>query len=395
VLPFLLVSVLLALVLSPVPGQGEPSRIPVFVIGHAQFVVCCNPFRALFMEDPLFEFSLYPLPPDLDDRDKQKLDRVYYPRTGQALTDSYDAIVFHDARIQHFTTRQIHELDHAFRESGMAGLAAYSLSWDSAWLPTVLFDVSPIADYGEHHHYVSYSIRFRRDRDPVALPFIELGMEKVVGNQYDEMKAKQGATIWAEMEPVKLPWMVSWRPGGGNAGMQWAWPNNFGLWWGIGAPGYNPYAIDMATNVLLYSLDRPLISDIHARREARRFLSTFQAQKLLILSMMEWADNFGANIFPLHDELTALERDAENATIYYLNQDYTETVAFMDSLSPRIARITEDALRLKDQALFWVYLSEWSGVTGTCIIAGMVLWSLMVRRRMYRDVEATRLSSSH
>ena len=307
------------------------------------------------------------------------------------LVENYVIMVFHDARMEHFLTKQIHDLDYAFREAGMTALSAYSLSWDSAWLPTVLYDVAPLSDYDEHHHFMGYNVEFRQERDPVCLPFIELGMEKVIGNQFDVMVPKQGSLVWADMKPNNLPFMVSWRPGGKNAGMQWAWPNNFGQWWGVGNPMYNPYAIDLCTNIILYSLDRPLIKDLHARREARGLLTSFQAQKILILSMMEWADKFGANIFLLSGRLTDLEAEAEEAIEYYIAQDYGSTISFMESMSSRISEMGEEAIRLKDEALFWVFVSEWLAVTSTGIVAGFVVCSLMVRRRMYKAVEATRL----
>ncbi len=77
----------------------------------------------------------------------------------------------------------------------------------------------------------------------------------------------------------------------------------------------------MMTNLILYSLDRPLIADIQARRGARHLISTFTGQKLLVLSMMEWADNFGANILPLADRLQEAEELVEVVVDLYLEQD--------------------------------------------------------------------------
>jgi hypothetical protein len=48
------------------------------------------------------------------------------------------------------------------------------------------------------------------------------------------------------------------------------------------------------------------------------------------------------------------------------------------------------AVDLKDRALLWVYLIEWLAVTGTCLAAGFVLWTLMVRRRLYKEIAVTK-----
>ncbi len=164
-------------------------------------------------------------------------------------------------------------------------------------------------------------------------------------------------------------------------------------WWGTvpGARETNPFALDLATNLLLYSLDRDLISDIHARREARRLLSTFQSRKILILSVLDWAEKFGASILDLTDRLGELEEAAEAAVDDYLDQDYASTIQFMESMLSEATEMTAAALQRKDEALYWVYISEWLSVTSAGVLAGVMVWSLMVRRRKFREVGRTRL----
>ncbi len=377
-----LVSILLAA--SAAAGDSQVDRISGMVIG----CVGCNEFNVLFIRDPLFTYTAYPLPPDLPDEEKRKLDRVYYPRTRESLVDRYDLIVFDDARIQHFSTRQIHDLDYAFREGGMASIIAPVIMWSYVIQPTILNDVVPISEKGDVR-FGAYWVTFRRERDPVFLPFLELGIERVAGSQKSEIVAKQGATIWADLRSVNTPWLVSWRPGGGNAGMQWVLAHRFDDWW---LEKNNPYAVDVATNLILYSLDRPLIADIHARREARHLFASFQMQKSLVLSMMEWADAFGANTLALSDRLADLDDGMDDAVGSYLEQDYEPAITFLESISPAVKEISSDVVRLKDEALFWVYVIEWFAVSGTGTVCAFVLWSLMLKRKAYRAVTTTRFT---
>jgi hypothetical protein len=180
--------------------------------------------------------------------------------------------------------------------------------------------------------------------------------------------------------------------------MMWIFTGTFDApWWGLsyGSGGNNPYVVDMVTNLLFHSLDIPLIDDIHARREARRVLYHFQAQKLLVLSMMEWADNFGANIIPLNDRLKELEREAGKAMELYVDQEYDATISFMESMSADIIGITEEAVRLKNEAMTWVYIIEYLVVTSTTLLSGFAAWSLMVQRRVYHEVGTSRLSLTY
>jgi len=45
--------------------------------------------------------------------------------------------------------------------------------------------------------------------------------------------------------------------------------------------------------------------------------------------------------------------------------------------------------KVKNEALLWVYVSEWLSVTGTSLVCGFLLWTLMIRRRMYKEVAYT------
>ena len=239
-----------------------------------------------------------------------------------------------------------------------------------------------------------YRVIFRKELEPVFTPFSKLGMEKVYGANWHQMTPRQGSVTWADMQPNNNPWLVSWRPGGTNAGMMWIFTGTFDHpWWGLSYAyeGNNLYVVDMVTNLLFHSFGMPLIDDIHTRREARRVLYHFQAQKLLVLHMMEWADAFGANIIPLNNKLKELEGEVGKAMALYVNQEYDATISFMESMSADIIGITGEAVRLKNEAMAWIYLIEYLVVTSTSLMAGFVLWSLMVQRSRYRTVDTTKL----
>jgi hypothetical protein len=76
---------------------------------------------------------------------------------------------------------------------------------------------------------------------------------------------------------------------------------------------------------------------------------------------------------------------------HYLDQEFIEAEKdVMESLE-RFSQVEDVARREKNNALFWVYVIEWLVTVSTFFIAGFVLWSLMVRRKLYRDVSVTKL----
>ena len=56
--------------------------------------------------------------------------------------------------------------------------------------------------------------------------------------------------------------------------------------------------------------------------------------------------------------------------------------------------LTQEAIDAKDRALLWIFAIEWLVVSGTSILAGFLVWTLMVRRALYREVRITRLIES-
>jgi hypothetical protein len=353
-----------------------------------------NPFTGYFLEDPGFTYSGQPIPSYLSLEEKRRLDRVYFPRTRTDLL-GYDMLVMVDARIGHLSTVRLADLEYALREAGMPAFTTFGLAWESDWVPTVLYGLVPVSTYERYQHR-PYRVRFRRERDPVFLPFVDLGVERIVGGSYHVMAPRPGSVTWADMVPLDLPFLVSWRPGGESPGLVWTLTGAFdAAWWGSGgswgARGRNPYAIDLATNLVFYSVGRETVRDIHGRREARHLISGFQAEKLLVLSMMEWADTFGADVTPLLGSIRGLEERVDLAVGHYLAQEYGAAIDVMDEVYIDVREISVDAVELKDGALVWIFISEWLVVTSVAVISGYIVWSLMVRRRLYREAESTRL----
>jgi hypothetical protein len=388
------IACLLALFLiSPMAGyciEAGESRISCFVIGVVDLPR--NPFTGFFIRDPLYTYRVEPLNL-LSIDEKRKLDRVYYPRNRKALVDGYDVLILFHARIDHFTTTQINDLDYAFREAGMVGIVEHGLDWHMVWTPTILYQLTPIRDL-ESYKADRWRPAFRREREPVFLPFLDLGIESVIGVGRHTLTLKQGATTWADSRPRDLPFISSWRPGGGDPGILWETNGGFAEWCGVRVSDFgradNPYAIDLVTNMILYSLDRELLIDVFARREARSLLSISREQKLLVFHMIDWADRFGANTLSVSSRLTDLEQIVEEATSSYLDQDYQTTISKMASVSSGIEQALNEAMSAKNEALFWVYTSEWLAVTASAILSGFVLWSLMIGRRLYKPVEVSR-----
>jgi len=75
-------------------------------------------------------------------------------------------------------------------------------------------------------------------------------------------------------------------------------------------------------------------------------------------------------------------------------RDFDRSYELMTDAFQRLKKGQGEAVRVKDAALAWIYLLEWLTVTATLMVTGSILWTLMVRRRLYREAWSTRILDS-
>ena len=85
--------------------------------------------------------------------------------------------------------------------------------------------------------------------------------------------------------------------------------------------------------------------------------------------------------------------DAEYAKAQqlYREQRWDEGLQLLKQVHSSLSSLEQKAIVLKQRALFWIYLTEWLAVTAVLLLSGFVLWTLMIRRRLYGEVRSTRL----
>lgn len=67
----------------------------------------------------------------------------------------------------------------------------------------------------------------------------------------------------------------------------------------------------------------------------------------------------------------------------------------MELVIQKLNLLAEEAMKLKDEALFWVYVVEWLAVASTSLICGAAIWAIMIKRKLYRKAGVTRQSEQY
>ncbi len=370
-----------------------------------------SPIPQWFDADPLVDYVLVPTdidymmgPADSGPKVWRRFIRIYFPKTRSDLVDGFEFFVFPDGNIDHFTTTQLSDMRFAM-EKGLGSfvtlggdLAAPSHTAFPGWLSSTLYELLPselndkMSQNGDE-----FRIRVTKDDPPVLSVFVPLGIERVRASIFTHLYPKSGATIWADLVSSALPpgapgvWLASWKIGS-EGGVSWAVADDLDApWWSpLIRPCENEYAIDVFLNILLYSTGRELPRDILQIHDLRNRYWQFNQEKSLLISLLEFVDRFGAATRGLEGEVHEADRLRQESFEQYREQRFGEALESMNQAIGDILSTSNNAMKLKDRALVWVYATEWCAVTGTLFASGFVVYSLLVRRKLYREVRVTR-----
>jgi hypothetical protein len=149
------------------------------------------------------------------------------------------------------------------------------------------------------------------------------------------------------------------------------------------------YYQDTVLNTYYYAVDFPLPEDLSTVHTLRTRWNDIHIQGKLLASLIEFADKFGANMRPIDDGMAEVDEMRKSSDQLYLEADYAGALEQIDNAIARMGQLGEKAVSLKDGALMWIYVIEWLAVTGVSMVCGVILWTLMIRKRLYKEVKVT------
>lgn len=354
----------------------------------------------------------------------RKYIRRYFPRTYEELTRKYEFILLYSGGahldFSYFTSSQVGWMGRAIEEAGLGGLQDKSVT-------------SGLTQYGDQWAQTSLSEVFPNDADAVLEALAEdaqltpLGPGKVTINDdpilprvlspYEDlldqnpwtgmaflMIPREGSQIyaWLETHPVPgfagylnpgiYPYVLGWRYGKGytwslaEGGMQGMFRKQ-----GVCEEGPYVYGHDAFFGMLMYSTGRNLPEDVVTVHQLKECFAQYREAAAFVYSLVDFVEKFGANTKPLLEKAALLEGRWEEGRRLYLAQEWDDSRAIMEGLTEDVRLFTEETLKFKDRALLWAYVTEWASVTATFLGSGFILWTLMVKRRFFREIDQTRL----
>ncbi len=351
---------------------------------------------SVWVQDPRIDW--YPVPShawSMGEEAFRQL-RLYLPRTEKVLYENFDVIVEDGMDASHLRQEFHHWMASAIEEEGLGFIMADDSSSfatsgrHTSWYLYPIGDVLPVSDvarilYQEDAYTVVPKEEYKDHPLLRNIPWKEIKIWA-----HNRPDPKQGSTVLAEMSREIIwnrdkPVLVYWDRGEGRAVAyvhKWHGTPEFYRWkWGV----------DVLSHMIYFPARVEIPEDLELVHQLRATFNEYHYKRSYLLSTMEFADKFGANTAPMGERLGEIGDAKKDADRQYIIQDLDQSHATMQSILVDLDLLTEDVLRAKDRALFWIFMIEWLAVSGTSMIAGVVVWTLMVRRKLYKEVKVTRL----
>ncbi len=391
----LVMGVMALLLLPHAAGRADPQTgiIRMLHIGKA-WLGHARP-GPTFVKDPRISWMPVPAHAWSMGPEAQRNLRVYMPRTRDDLLGKYDVIVEDGMSATDmpgpFMKWLIEEMDN----SGLGFLMADDSSsfatsgTHPSWYYTPIGKILPVNDkagiFGppEAFHCLPQFPNHPLTRD---LPWNEVWI-----SSSNRPWPKAGSTVVAEMSPtvsvnIDKPYMCYWMVG---KGVSFAYVHK----WHIDEGTFYswPYHEDVLVHLIYFTAQEKIPDDVLLEHRIRGKLNEAYQKRLYILSFIEFADKFGANLRRVEVGLQEQSDLFIEARWDFIRADMEAAGLKLDGLSRTYDELTDIAFDLWNRAVFWVFLIEWLAVTGTSMVAGYVLWTLMVKRRLYKEVSETKV----
>jgi len=389
-----------------IPGVMAGERIPILVVGTN---LGMEYLRAFFDSEPAVTFNFVPANNIggyyLNTAEILKMIRLYFPRSYEEMR-SFEVLILNGPEFNLMTKQQDRWMFDAIKE-GMGGINDMSVfsiisgvaeAWSASQTQLAFPNDAPAVTAQGAGEFQSgiFSVKINSEaRYPILTPFIPFGVEKnshpgcwrfVIHREGSEVLA------WRVGVGKRYDYMAAWEyekgrtiTNGNAMAMCWqGYPRS---------PQDNQYSPGILMNMMYWLAQRDLIGDIEVFHRVKGNFAEFRSRMLVLISLLDFIDKFGANTGNVQEEIIGLDELYDLASDHYLDGEFVECEELMLEALEQFSSVEDMARREKERALMWVYVIEWLVSASTLFISGFILWTLMVRRRLYREIEATKLRS--
>ena len=165
--------------------------------------------------------------------------------------------------------------------------------------------------------------------------------------------AKEGAKILLEGEiSPPSPLLVYWEVGRGCSVAHT--PDWNGPW--IGGVGQWEYHTEYVASPNFPTAGAAIPQDLSLVHTIRHKFFDFHSSKLAVISILEFAADFGASTVEVETRLSTIEDSEKEAENLYVVQNYGPALSKLEEVEKELRGLLLDALKQNDKALVWICL---------------------------------------
>jgi hypothetical protein len=389
----ILIAMLFAMILV-VSGRRDPGtgRVRILYLGDAW-----GPTPYIHLEaEPSFMGT--PIPATFahlgtySDGELRRFMRIYMPRSYHEFVSGYDTLILADTNRALYSSGQLEWFKRGVVDEGIGimmvgGIEGFGGVNNPSWSGTPVEDVLPVICLDDQHiTRMDFRVAVNLPEEPFTeslpwetMPFFH-GMNIVTTRDGSK------TFLTADRDPPD-PVLVYWEYGEGRglAHMPCWHPA-----WGYSIMYHWDYYPDYVVNMVYLIAGVQIPRDPELMHLVRTGLGNYVLNRAVAMGLMDFVEKFGADISVGEEHLFEIGEAYTEARRLFIDQDYDQTLVALDELEDEFRLLSNELVDLKNQALLWIYIIELLSISGTAIVAGFILWSLMVRRRLYREVRITR-----
>ncbi len=341
-------------------------------------------------------------------KEMTKAMRVYLPRTKEHLTQNHDLVVLAAIRSDHLSAMFEKWIGDGVLDGDLSLLMADDPvsfgcvdAWEGSgapgWMETPVGQVLPVDDESRSN-YEDIWFKFKPAPEYAEHPYNKgIPWNKVTINAHNRPTARPGAKILMKTSdevpfggfagnvirdsPVVAIWDIE---KGTSMALVYDWGGNgvteFYRW---------EYWRDVVARWFYLPAGAEIPTDTQLTHSIRQLIADYGVRKGITISMLEFADMMGANVGKVEEELGLVDEDRRTADQLWIDGDFEECYSTMTSAFEGLELVGIHAVEAKDAALLWIYISEWAVVSGTLCATGGIIWTLMIRRAVYKEVRTT------
>jgi len=325
--------------------------------------------------------------------------RVYFPRVERQVTEGYDVVIIADAREPFFPPRIQNWIRKGVEDYGLGFLMAggpqsfggYEPWGHPSWEGSPVSEILPVKclrdwQWGEMTYRLVVPEEHKDHPLVRGIPWKTIPLFC-----RNRVLAKQGSTVVgvSDKYPPGSPILTYGEMG---KGMSEAFVFD---WGGNGVQDFHrsSYAPIILSNMIYWIARVKIPEDMSLLLRLRTELTKYFSMRRYVLSVIDFAEKFGANMNKASKALKDSDEDRQAVVSLYVSGEYEQALNSIDSALENLDKVTQLAMEAKNQALLWVYVIEWFTVSGTSMLCGAILWTLMVKRSAYKEVGVTRFDN--